>query len=54
MSGRWSLGFALALGGSAAANPVPLRMVVADLPYTRVWAALGKPFGTTPRAGGRG
>lgn len=34
-----SLGFVLALGSSAVADSVPLRMVVADLPYTRVWAA---------------
>ncbi len=34
-----SLGFVLALGSSAVANSVPLRMVVADLPYARVWTA---------------
>jgi hypothetical protein len=34
-----SLGFVLVLGSSAVANPGPLHMVVADLPYARVWAA---------------
>jgi hypothetical protein len=34
-----SLGFVLVLGSSVVANPGPLHMVVADLPYTRVWAA---------------
>jgi hypothetical protein len=34
-----SAALVLALGGSAVANSVPLRMVVADLPYARVWAA---------------
>jgi hypothetical protein len=37
---RWALPLALLwLAGVAAAGPDPLRMVVADVPYARVWAA---------------
>jgi hypothetical protein len=36
---RWILGLALVWAGVAEANPDPVRMVVADIPYARVWAA---------------
>jgi hypothetical protein len=35
----WIWGIAVVWVGLAAANPDPVRMVVADIPYARVWAA---------------
>jgi hypothetical protein len=40
--------FVLALGNSAAANAGPVRMVVADVPYARVWAAALEAVGEYP------
>jgi hypothetical protein len=37
--GMVSLAFVLVLATPAAADPALLRMVVADIPYVRVWAA---------------
>ncbi len=39
MTRRWTLGLALMWAGTVAANTGPVRMVVADAPYARVWAA---------------
>ena len=36
---RWTLGLAMMWAGMVAANAGPARMVVADVPYARVWAA---------------
>lgn len=38
---RWipSLTLVLTLGGALAADPSPPRLIVADVPYARVWAA---------------
>jgi hypothetical protein len=36
---RWILGLGLVWAGTVAANASPVRMVVADMPYARVWAA---------------
>lgn len=38
---RWipSLALVLTLGGALAADPSPPRLIVADVPYARVWAA---------------
>jgi hypothetical protein len=35
----WTLGLALMWAGTVAVNAGPVRMVVADAPYARVWAA---------------